>query len=98
MRKSERVILWPSYFDINKTRSEGRKVSRSLAIERPTLDELAKAVAMLGIPFDADKSAAYPRSWWEKAGRVFVRKAANKGKLIVSVAKNLRKVRSKPTS
>jgi signal recognition particle subunit SRP19 len=98
MRKSAEVVLWPSYFDLNKTRKEGRKVGRSLAIEHPTIDELTKAVEMLGIPYNADRSAAYPRCWWEKAGRIFVSKTVPKGKLIVSLAKNLRKLRSKPTT
>lgn len=98
MRKSNEVILWPSYFDLNKTRKEGRKVGRSLATEHPTIEELARAVEMLGISYNADRSAAYPKCWWEKAGRIFVSKTAPKGRLIVSVAKNLRKVRSKPAT
>lgn len=98
MRKSAELILWPSYFDLNKTRKEGRKVGRSLAVERPTIEELVKAVEMLGISHTPDKSAAYPKSWWEKAGRVLVSRVAPKSRLMVSVAKNLRKIRSKPTS
>jgi signal recognition particle subunit SRP19 len=96
MRKSAEFVLWPSYFDLNKTRNEGRKVGRSLAVERPTVEELAKALEMLGIPYNPDRSAAYPKSWWEKAGRVFVSKATSKSRLMVSVAKNLKKIRSKP--
>jgi signal recognition particle subunit SEC65 len=69
-----------------------------LAIEHPSIEELTRAVEMLGIPHSADRSAAYPRCWWEKTGRVFISKTAPKSKLIVSVAKNLRKVRSKPTT
>jgi signal recognition particle subunit SRP19 len=95
MRKSNEVVLWPSYFDLNKTRKEGRKVGRSLAIEHPTIEELTRAVELLGIPHNADRSAAYPRCWWEKSGRVFINKIAPKSRLIISVAKSLRKVRSK---
>jgi signal recognition particle subunit SRP19 len=95
MRKSSELMLWPSYFDLNRTRKEGRKVGRNLAIEHPTLDELAKAVEMLGIPYNADRSASYPRSWWEKGGRLLVNKVMPKGRLVLSVAKNLKKVRSK---
>jgi signal recognition particle subunit SRP19 len=98
MRKSNEVVLWPSYFDIDKTRGEGRKVSRSLAIEHPTIEELIRAVEMLGIAYNADRSAAYPKCWWEKAGRISVSKTTPKGKLIVSVARNLKKVRSKPAT
>jgi signal recognition particle subunit SRP19 len=98
MRKSAEVVLWITYFDATKTRKEGRKVGRKLAIERPTADELAKAVEMLGIPCKIDKSAAYPRAWWEKSGRLLVSKVMPKGKLLVSVAKNLRNVRASVSS
>nr|MDO8098368.1 signal recognition particle subunit SRP19/SEC65 family protein [Candidatus Njordarchaeota archaeon] len=98
MRKSAHVVLWIAYFDGTKTRKEGRKIGRKLAIERPTVDELAKAVEMLGIPYKIDKSAAYPRAWWEKSGRILVSKVMPKGKMIVSVAKNLRNIRAKGSS
>lgn len=95
MKKSAELVLWVTYFDANKTRSEGRKVGRKLAIERPTADELAKAVEMLRIPYRVDKSAAYPKAWWEKGGRLFVSKVMPKGKMIVSIAKNLKNLRAK---
>jgi signal recognition particle subunit SRP19 len=98
MRKSAEVVLWVTYFDVTKTRKEGRKIGRKLAIERPTAIELSKAVEMLGIPYKIDKSAAYPRAWWEKSGRLFVSKVMPKGKLITSVAKNLRNIRGKESS
>lgn len=98
MKKSAELVLWVAYFDATKTRREGRKIGRNLAVEKPTADELAKAVEMLRIPYKIDKSAAYPRAWWEKSGRILVSKVMPKGKMIVSVAKNLRNVRSKGDS
>nr|MDO8134386.1 signal recognition particle subunit SRP19/SEC65 family protein [Candidatus Njordarchaeum guaymaensis] len=98
MRKSGEVVLWVTYFDAAKTRKEGRKIGRKLAIERPTADELARAIEMLGIPYKIDKSAAYPRAWWEKSGRILVSKVMPKGKMIISVAKSLRNVRAKGSS
>ena len=95
MRKSAELILWPSYFDVTKSRKSGRRIGRNLAIERPTLDELARAAELSGIPFKIDKSAAYPGSWWEKSGRLFVSKTMTKNKILVSIAKNLKKLRTK---
>jgi signal recognition particle subunit SRP19 len=95
MRKSAELILWPSYFDITNSRKGGRKIGRNLAIERPTVDELARAAEMSGIPFKVDKSAAYPSAWWEKSGRLFVTKTMAKGRILVSIAKNLKKLRTK---
>jgi signal recognition particle subunit SRP19 len=95
MRKSAELILWPSYFDVTKSRKGGRRIGRNLAIERPTVEELAKAAELSGIPFKIDKSAAYPATWWEKSGRLFVSKTTTKGKILVSIAKNLKKLRTK---
>jgi signal recognition particle subunit SRP19 len=98
MRKSMELVLWVNYFDSTRTRKEGRKIGRKLAIERPTVEELAKAVEMLSIPYKIDKSAAYPKAWWEKSGRLFVNKVMPKGKMIASIAKNLKNVRAKGSS
>ena len=95
MRKSAELILWPSYFDVAKSRKAGRRIGRKLAVERPTVEELAKAAQASGIPFKIDKSAAYPSAWWEKSGRLIVSKTMSKGRLIVSIAKNLRKLRTR---
>jgi signal recognition particle subunit SRP19 len=95
MRKSAELIIWPSYFDFTKTRKAGRRMGRNLAIERPTLEELAKAAEMSGIPFKIDKSAAYPSAWWEKSGRLMVSKTTTKSKMLLSIAKNLKKLRTK---
>ncbi|WXG45823.1 MAG: signal recognition particle subunit SRP19/SEC65 family protein [Candidatus Atabeyarchaeum deiterrae] len=98
MKKSTGVMLWPNYFDSTKKRREGRRIKRDLAVERPTIEELAKAAEKLGIPYQVDKSAAYPGSWWERSGRMFVGKALSKGRIILSIAKNLRNMRAKTSS
>jgi signal recognition particle subunit SRP19 len=95
MRKSAELTLWPIYFDVAKSRKRGRRIGRNLAIERPTVEELAKAAEMSGISYKIDKSAAYPGAWWEKSGRLFVSKAMPKGKMLTSIAKNLKKLRTK---
>jgi signal recognition particle subunit SRP19 len=97
MRKSSELILWPNYFDGTKSWNEGRRIGRNLAIERPTVDELARAAEMSGIPYKIDKSAAYPNAWWEKSGRLFVSRVMPKKKLLVSIARNLKKLRTKET-
>jgi len=97
MRKSAELVIWPSYFDVAKSRKAGRKIGRNLAVERPTVEELARAAGMSGIPSKIDKSAAYPSAWWEKSGRLFVSKTMPKGKILTSIAKNLKKLRTKDT-
>lgn len=98
MRQKDYYILWSVYFDSKKTRREGRRVPKRLSIENPTAEEIVKALKVMGLEGVIEKDKAYPRCWWEGGGRVLVRKDAcsfNKRKLILEVAKILRKMRKK---
>lgn len=41
------MIIWPSYIDKKKSRREGRKVPEELAIEKPSLKDIEKALKNL---------------------------------------------------
>ncbi|MDH7509299.1 MAG: signal recognition particle subunit SRP19/SEC65 family protein [Methanomassiliicoccales archaeon] len=85
-------VLWPEYFDIKRKRSQGRKVRRSLAINDPTVELLAKAVEKLGLEYRIEKDKAYPSNWWDHKGRILVEKSMPKSKLIALVAAELSKI------
>jgi len=88
------IILWPSYFDSRNRRSSGRRVSRSLAIEKPTVEELFRAVSSLGLNAIILEHKAYPRRWWEHEGCVSVDKTLSKTELIGKVAPRLKVIRN----
>ncbi|WP_158057245.1 signal recognition particle subunit SRP19 [Halorussus halophilus] len=81
-------VLWPAYFDAAKTRSEGRRVSEALAVEEPTVDEIAQAVQQVGYNAVIERDKAYSRENWEERGRVLVKNAddSSKNDLIQAVA------------
>lgn len=81
-------IIWPAYLDAERSRSEGRRVAKSLAVESPTLDEIAQAVQQVGYDAVIERDVAYPRKPWETTGRVLVKQAddAGKGDLVQAVA------------
>lgn len=64
-------VLWPAYLDADKSRSEGRRVPRSLAVEDPTVEEIAAAVQQVGYDAIVDRDATYPREHTAR-GRVRV--------------------------
>ena len=37
MKDEKRTIIWPSYIDSNKTKSEGRKISKKQAVNTPKM-------------------------------------------------------------
>ncbi|MFC4549194.1 MULTISPECIES: signal recognition particle subunit SRP19 [Halorussus] len=81
-------VLWPAYFDAAKTRSDGRRVATEMAVEEPTVDEIAKAVQQVGYDAVIERDKAYSREGWEESGRVLVKNAddSSKNDLIQAVA------------
>lgn len=88
-------ILWTAYFDATKTRGEGRRVPTDLAVEEPTVDEIASAVQQVGYDAVIERNVAYPREPWDMQGRVIVRGADDEAKndIVQAVAAYLQVIR-----
>lgn len=95
MRKSDKVILWPVYFDSTKACSEGRRVPKKLAVAAPKLDEIGKAAETLGFHPEVVADATYPSMPWQKTGFILVTKKESKVKVIRGVAKGILANRAK---
>jgi len=93
VRKQDKVILWSVYFDSTKTRAEGRRVPKSLAIPSPKLEEIRKAVEQMGLQPEVVSDAGYPSASWKKDGLIAVSKRGSKTKTIQRVAKGLLNIR-----
>ena len=96
MDKQDYWILWTVYFDANKSRGNGRKVPKSMAVKSPTIDELVKAVSNLGLEFEAYADKKHPSNWFDGPhGYVAVRKRGGlkKRELIKALAKELIRIR-----
>jgi signal recognition particle subunit SRP19 len=94
MRKQDKVIIWPVYFDQTKTRKEGRRVSKSLAVQYPKIVEVKMAVERLGLKHEFAPEAGYPKTPWLKTGMIMVEKKGSKEQVIRKIANQLLKVRS----
>jgi len=88
-------VIWPVYLDAAKTRAEGRRVSTELAVEDPTVDEIAQAVQQVGYDAVIERSKTHPREY-EPRGRVLVKEAddASKSDLIGATAAYLDVIRA----
>jgi signal recognition particle subunit SRP19 len=94
MRKLDKAIIWPAYFDAAKTRKEGRRVSKSLAVQSPKIAEVQEAVAKLGLKHEMKAEVGYPKTPWLKTGMMLVEKKEPKEQIIKKIAKQLLKIRS----
>lgn len=85
--------MWPVYFDSIKTRLEGRRVPKNLAVPAPKLEELQKAVEQAGLQFEVIVDAGHPSSPWQKTGLIVVPKSDSKTQILRRVAEELFKAR-----
>ena len=94
MRKQDKVIIWPVYFDQSKTRKDGRRVSKSLSIQHPKIEEVTMAVQKLGLKHEVTPEVGYPKTPWLKTGMILVENESSKEQVIRKIAAKLSKVRS----
>ncbi|MEM3695102.1 MAG: signal recognition particle subunit SRP19/SEC65 family protein [Candidatus Bathyarchaeia archaeon] len=98
MRKQEKFIIWPIYFDASKTRNEGRRVPKSLAVASPKISELKDAAEKAGLKSEIVADASHPKTPWLKTGMLLVEKyGGSKEEVIRKIAKQLLKIRSTTT-
>ena len=98
MRKQDKYILWPTYFDPNRTRKEGRKIPKTLAQPAPRLDELQRAAQKLGLNPQITPDVAFPAQSWLKTGMITVNKKGSKLQIMRAIAKEIVASRAKTPS
>jgi len=94
MRKQEKVVLWPAYFDSTRTRLQGRRTPKGLAVTSPRLDELQRAAERCGLKTDVAPDVKHPQAPWQKTGLILVSKSASKVQIIRRVSKELANIRA----
>jgi signal recognition particle subunit SRP19 len=94
MQKKNKIILWPAYFDLTKTRLQGRRIPKATATPSPRLDELQRAAQKCGLQTEITPNLKHPHVPWQKTGLILVTKNANKTNIICRVAKELSSMRT----
>ncbi|BAM38682.1 signal recognition particle [Theileria orientalis strain Shintoku] len=56
-------IIYPTYLDKDSTTSQGRKVNLSIAVSKPTLEEIKSVLEHLNVPHILEPRKRYPRNW-----------------------------------
>ncbi len=91
-------VIWPVYLEAGKTKGEGRIVSRKNAVKSPKVEEIEKVARMLNLEPEVEKEKAYPKTHWDKSGRVLVNKIGKKGEIVKEIAKGIKEMRDKSKS
>lgn len=85
------VILYPEYFDAALSRSQGRRVPKKQAINEPTVDIIEKCAKKLKLKTKKE-DAHHPSKWYEKRGRIIIRKKWKKTVTIKKIAEIMKKM------
>jgi signal recognition particle subunit SRP19 len=84
------LVLYPAYFELRISRSDGRMVAKKNAIEGPTAQLMYEAVKSLGLDCILELEKSYPRFWYKTSGRVLVEPKMKKAELLEKVALKLK--------
>ena len=94
MRKQDKIIIWPAYFDSSRSRIDGRRTAKSVSVVSPKITEIKEAVEKLGLSCELVPDVGYPKMPWVKAGMLLVEKKRSKSQTITMIGRQLLKIRS----
>jgi signal recognition particle subunit SRP19 len=88
-RADNTYVIYPLYFDRSISRLKGRKVSQKYAVEKPSLENIAKAAKSLGLNPILEKNATHSSVPWKREGRLLIEKKGPKSKLLLQISNRL---------
>lgn len=89
-----RTIIWPIYIDSQKSKKEGRRISKEDSVSSPKLREISNAAKKLQLNPEVENNKSYSRSWWESSGRVSVDKNMPKREILIKISNIIKGMRS----
>jgi len=94
LKQSGKMVIWPSDIDSTKSRSQGRRLPKSQAVQAPRADELALAAKKLSLDNEVSPNSALPSRWWEKTGYILVKRGGrSRSGILKDLAAELQKIR-----
>jgi len=85
--------MWPAYFDAARTRRDGRRTSKNIAVNVPRISEIKDAADKLRLKSELIADVAYPKTPGLKTGMLLVEKKQPKDRIIKEIAGQLQKIR-----
>jgi signal recognition particle subunit SRP19 len=84
----DQLIIWPIYFDSRKSRNEGRRVPKKLAVPSPDIDTIAKAAKEAGYTVKVEGGSSHPSHG--KKGRIRIAIGEPKTQALRRIAEKLK--------
>ena len=81
-------ILYPCYFNASLSRSEGRRVPRTLGAKGPVINDIERALKRANVKYRVEEHH-HPAYWIRREGRIIAEWHEKKESLIRKVAQKL---------
>lgn len=94
MKLQGKFVLWPANIDSTKSRKEGRRIPKALAVQSPRLEEIKQVAARLSLDGEFVPGKSRPGIWWERGGYAILPKKDTKTRLLRSLASEIRRDRA----
>jgi len=94
LRLQGKFVLWPANIDSTKSRKEGRRIPKGLAVPSPRLEEIKQVASRLSLEGEFVPGKSRPGTWWERAGYAILPKKDTRTRLLRSLASEIRKERA----
>jgi signal recognition particle subunit SRP19 len=88
-------MIWPSYFDVEYSTSQGRRVPRSQAIRGVKSEEIFQAAEDLSLKPVIKPASAYSKRPWLKTGVILVDKTGPKTGILKEILQKIKVNRAK---
>jgi signal recognition particle subunit SRP19 len=88
-RDENKYVIYPLYFDNAASQLNGRKVAKKYAVDKPSLENIAKAAQSLKLNPILEKDKSHSSKPWKKEGRILIEKKGPKTKLLIQIANRL---------
>jgi len=94
LKQNGKMVVWSAALDSTKSRSQGRSLAKSQAVQAPRVDELEAAARNLSYDPEASPRSALPSHWWEKSGYVMVKRGdKTRSKILKDLAAEIQRTR-----
>jgi len=84
-------VIYPGYFNVQLTRSSGRRVPRTMAVQDPKTEDILIICKKLGLSPVIESEKPHPSHWYRFEGRVKVLKKYPKETTLKMIAQRLMK-------
>lgn len=93
MKEAKRIIVWPVYLDLNRTRSEGRLTKKEHSVRSPKASEIKRAAEKLELHPEIEQNKAHPSTPLDKTGYVAIDNIGPKTALLDKIGVEIIKMR-----